>query len=137
MLPSSLLYAILPARRLGGERYPLSPPSERSAAGSYSIYDMGPNRPRPATASSYLYKVPQGSNLASEEQKNFQLQGFETGRHTVKGLETATPPQSPKISALGDTLKVKNSPVSLCLCSRLLAHVRHLQGDWFLAHVAE
>jgi hypothetical protein len=107
MLISSLLYAILPARRLGGERYPLSPPSERSAAGSYGIYDMGPNRPRP-TASSYLYKAPQGSNLASEEQKKFQLQCFETGRHTVKGLETATPPQSPKISALGDTLKVKN-----------------------------
>jgi hypothetical protein len=68
MSPSSLLYAVLPAMRLGGEGYPLSPSSERRAAGSYSIYDIGPNRPRP-TASSYLYKVPQGSNSASERAK--------------------------------------------------------------------
>jgi hypothetical protein len=82
MLPSSLLYAILPARRLGDEGYPLSPSTERRAAGSDSIHDLGPNRQRP-TASSYLYKVPQGSNSASEEQ-SFQLRSFETGRHTVK-----------------------------------------------------
>lgn len=40
MLPSSLLYTILPARRLGGEHYPLSLSSERRAAGSDSIHDM-------------------------------------------------------------------------------------------------
>ncbi len=85
MLPSSLFYALLPARKLEGERYPLSPSSERrlSAARFFSIHDMGPNKPSPSRIFVIFTRFCKVQTRASEEQK-FQLQSVETGRRTVR-----------------------------------------------------
>jgi hypothetical protein len=68
--------------------------------------------------------------------KNSSCSFLKRGGIRLKGLETATPSRaSEDLSPRRRPLKVKKC--SVCLCSQLLAHVRHLQGDWFLAHAVE